>query len=92
MPGRTTAAHGAFRSGRTFPQRFPLRNGIFTHIPELPGQSGNGEIFSALLFRGAEAGRLPRPLNNGRLAISVAAASSCGGHPLGGEAVQGGIC
>jgi len=56
-----------------------------------PGQNGNGKIFSALLFRGAEAGRLPRPLNNGRLAISAAAASSCGGHLLGGEAVQGGI-
>ena len=92
MPGRTTAAHGAIRYGRMFTQRLPQRNGIFTHIPELPGQSGNGEIFSALLFRGAEAGRLPRPLNNGRLAISAAAASSCGGHPLGGEAVQGGIC
>ncbi|WP_298083737.1 hypothetical protein [uncultured Akkermansia sp.] len=30
-------------------------------------------------------------LDNGRLAISASASSSCGGLPLGGGAVQGGI-
>lgn len=61
MPGQTAAVHGVRCSGRTFAQYFPLRNGIFPHVPEISGQSGNGEIFAALLFLGAEAWRLIRP-------------------------------
>lgn len=61
MPGQTAVVHGVRCSGRTFAQCFPLRNGIFPHVPEISGQSGNGEIFAALLFLGAEAWRLTRP-------------------------------
>lgn len=53
MPGQTAAVHGVRCSGRTFAQCFPLRNGIFPHVPEISGQSGNGEIFAALLFLGS---------------------------------------
>ncbi len=91
MPGQTAAVHGVRCSGRTFAQCFPLRNGIFPHVPEISGQSGNGEIFAALLFLGAEAWRLTRPWIMEGLPFLRVLSSSCGGLPLGGEAVQGGI-
>jgi len=60
MPGRTTAAHGAFRSGRTLPQRFPLRSGIFTHVPELSRTERQREDIFCPAFPG-RGSRAPAP-------------------------------